>query len=245
MRTTTGRVTRCCYRKTLTASHRSVRLRVGRAYVIRARRIRPVVVQLLITCAVQPADAADGEMGVTDRSPRPAPCKWRPIEVHVGVQASSPGSQTAPILRDHVETTLECGRAASVLRPSCAGGSRRGSSVRSRGWPNPIYSSSPRNICLTYSTVRARFVDGCRISSSRVAPPCSGPFSAPIAAHDGRVDVGERRCNHTSSTCFAFNSWSACRISATSSSRVAVSDGFTPSACAENWPSGRASGPGR
>ena len=29
--------------------------------------------------------------------------------------------------------------------------------------------------------------------TSALAPPCSGPFSAPIAADDRRVDVGERR----------------------------------------------------
>ena len=32
--------------------------------------------------------------------------------------------------------------------------------------------------------------------TSALAPPCSGPFSAPIAADDRRVDVGERRRRH-------------------------------------------------
>ena len=72
----------------------------------------------------------------------------------------------------------------------------RGSSVRYTRWPKP-------GIFSLRASLRADDVFGalglgvCPISSSifitsALAPPCSGPLSAPMARDDGRVDVGER-----------------------------------------------------
>ena len=63
---------------------------------------------------------------------------------------------------------------------------------------------------------------------SALAPPCSGPFSAPMAPVMAECMSESVDAMTRAAKVLAFSSWSACRISATSSARVAVSDGFTP-----------------
>ena len=63
---------------------------------------------------------------------------------------------------------------------------------------------------------------------SAFAPPCSGPFNAPIAPTIAECMSDSVEAITRAANVLAFSSWSACRIRATSSARTAVSDGFTP-----------------
>jgi hypothetical protein len=69
-------------------------------------------------------------------------------------------------------------------------------------------------------------------SSSRItsafAPPCSGPFSVPMAATIAECMSVSVAAATRAAKVDAFSSWSACRMSATSNARVARPLGRSP-----------------
>ena len=88
-----------------------------------------------------------------------------------------------------------------------------------------LRSSRPRISCSMFSSVP---MSSSSCMTCSLAPPCSGPFSAPIApviaeCMSDSVDAITRAVKVD-----AFISWSACRISATSNVRAACSRGRSP-----------------
>ena len=64
--------------------------------------------------------------------------------------------------------------------------------------------------------------------TASLAPPCSGPLSAPMAPVMAECMSDRVAAMTRAAKVLALSSWSAWRMSATSRARVAVSEGLSP-----------------
>ena len=184
------------------------------------------------TCAVQPETRLTAKIGVKS-SMRNAErvIGRRRVEVDVRVQLLLGLDQRFDPLR-HLEPDRLPGALPEILATSAAGASRadprcgtRDGRSRESSPCAPAWRGRPLRLCPARRS--APISSSMRITSA-FAPPCSGPFSVPIAATIAEwmsvsVAAATRAANVD-----AFSSWSACRISATSKARVASPLGRSP-----------------
>ena len=173
----------------LTASasiERNVGLRVGRADVFGARTDQPVVRVLLEHVRRPAGDAADGEHRREQiRRNAERVVRGRRVEIDVGVQlllAPSPASRSAA----KSGTTRGCRTSVpsssrhlpQMRRARIFGAVHAMAEARDLLFPGQLRADRSRR---SSDPSRPRPSSSSRCMTSVLAPPCSGPFSAPIA----------------------------------------------------------------
>ena len=176
---------------------RHVALRILRADVVGARADQAVV-RVLLEHVRRPArDAADREdrREQIDRDAERVVGRRR-IEVDVRVQLLLGLHQRLDALR-HLEPAPAARRAGRGRATSAAGASRADPRCGRRGGrsreSSPCAPACARTTSSAFSGGASAPISSSSRMTSALAPPCSGPFRAPIARDDRRVDVGERR----------------------------------------------------